>query len=570
MRVSTLAKLIGIIIFALLLSFCFKPGYALEESDSYDDLPLDEALLHNSDKEDVEDNDDFEADYLPEENERKNLDSDNDGTDPYILSYSSDETAPDNAPEPETPVKVESGKKVLIDEEPVLEDYVVQGSQLNCITASNDIEMPEEDIQLVESWSDYMPSGSAIAESYDGIVAFASWECGVFPYGTGLQIEEKSQGYANEIGKLALGNDIQIVDSIAVDISFISEESNTDCLQPYDDNIVHIELELQRPLKGDRFYLIHQKNDGSIEFMNSAVVSIERFRDGRMQASGVSFDSNSFSVYTLLGAAESGRFARRTYEFIVNETLFSTQTITKEDTLLDPGIPSLTEDQDFIGWYRADDPNQTLVTIEDLRYEFALSVVHEGETIRLIARILTTCTVTYQDESDTVMKTVKVYDGDDFLVSEKYEPDDTSKVFKGWLWEDALYPLGETIQTVSSNIVLTPKLVNTFLISFDKNCDDSVPNIPPVVAEEGTAISSCLPDAGQMIRPGYNFDGWHRGKNEDGNIVLEDDEISGGVVSEAETYYAKWTPVNDSVFTVKIWKQSIEDDYRIGLTEDSP
>ena len=102
MRVSTLAKLIGIIIFALLLSFCFKPGYALEESDSYDDLPLDEALLHNSDKEDVEDNDDFEADYLPEENERKNLDSDNDGTDPYILSYSSDETTPDNAPEPET------------------------------------------------------------------------------------------------------------------------------------------------------------------------------------------------------------------------------------------------------------------------------------------------------------------------------------------------------------------------------------------------------------------------------------------------------------------------------------
>ena len=100
MRVSTLAKLIGIIIFALLLSFCFKPGYALEESDSYDDLPLDEALLHNSDKEDVEDNDDFEADYLPEENERKNLDSDNDGTDPYILSYSSDETAPDNAAPP--------------------------------------------------------------------------------------------------------------------------------------------------------------------------------------------------------------------------------------------------------------------------------------------------------------------------------------------------------------------------------------------------------------------------------------------------------------------------------------
>ena len=345
MRISTLAKIIGIIIFALVLSFCLMPGYALEKSDSYDDLPLEESNLITSRKEDGEDNESFESEYLPEEDESKKLSSDDAGTDSVILSFSYDEKAPDNAPEPETSVTAESGKIELIDEEPVLEDYVLQGSKLNGVPASNDGVMPEEDIELVESLSEYMPSGSAIAESYDGIVAFASWECGVFPYGTGLQIEEKSQGYANEIGKLALGNDIQIVDSVAVDISFINEEEGLYKLQPNDGNIVHIELDLPRPLKGDKFYLIHQKNDGSIEFMNSAVVSIERFRDGRMQTSGVSFDSNCFSVYTLLGTAESGRFARRTYEFIVNETLFSTQTITKEDTLLDPGIPSLTEDQ---------------------------------------------------------------------------------------------------------------------------------------------------------------------------------------------------------------------------------
>ena len=67
MRISTLAKIIGIIIFALLLSFCLMPGYALEKSDSYDDLPLEESNLITSKKEDGEDNESFESEYLPEE-----------------------------------------------------------------------------------------------------------------------------------------------------------------------------------------------------------------------------------------------------------------------------------------------------------------------------------------------------------------------------------------------------------------------------------------------------------------------------------------------------------------------
>ena len=150
MRISTLAKIIGIIIFALVLSFCLVPGYALEKSDSYDDLPLEESNLITSKKEDGEDNESFESEYLPEEDESKKLSSDDAGTDSVILSFSYDEKAPDNAPEPETSVTVESGKIELIDEEPVLEDYVLQGSKLNGVPASNDGVMPEEDIELVE------------------------------------------------------------------------------------------------------------------------------------------------------------------------------------------------------------------------------------------------------------------------------------------------------------------------------------------------------------------------------------------------------------------------------------
>ncbi|MBP5385520.1 MAG: hypothetical protein J6Y57_11205 [Lachnospiraceae bacterium] len=262
MRVSDLVKIIGIIILTMLLSFCFMPGYALEESNSFDDLPIDEAILNASEKEAEDDNDGFEAEYLPEENESNNLNSEDGGTDTYSLSFSYDETVPVNAPDLDSSVEVKAGEKVHVDEESVLEDYASQGWQLNGVPVSNDVEMPEEGIELIGTWSDYMPPGSALVESYNGIVASASWERGVFYDGTELLIEEKSQAYANEIGRLALGDDIQIIDSVAVDISFINREKDLYNLQPYDNSIVHIELALPNALQGDKFSLIHQKSGG--------------------------------------------------------------------------------------------------------------------------------------------------------------------------------------------------------------------------------------------------------------------------------------------------------------------
>ncbi|MBP5385521.1 MAG: hypothetical protein J6Y57_11210 [Lachnospiraceae bacterium] len=107
--------------------------------------------------------------------------------------------------------------------------------------------------------------------------------------------------------------------------------------------------------------------------------------------------------------------------------------MTNEDILLNPGIPPLSEGQEFAGWYKTDDIEQTLITIEELNKELSTSGIYEGETVSLTARILTTCTVTYLDESEIVLKTVKTYEGKDFAVSENYEPNDPSKVFKGWL-----------------------------------------------------------------------------------------------------------------------------------------
>ena len=136
---------------------------------------------------------------------------------------------------------------------------------------------------------------------------------------------------------------------------------------------------------------------------------------------------------------------------------------------------------------------------------------------------------------------MKVYDGDDFSVSENYEPKNKDRIFKGWWNGEALYSVGERIDSVSCDLVLKPDLKRTFLLTFHINCEDgSISAIPPVTVEEGANLSTCMPDAGSIIRPGYVFAGWFRGVEENGSIVLEGDEIVDGQVTGQETFYAKW------------------------------
>ena len=463
-----------------------------------------------------------------------------------------------------------SEEKVSLNTDSSEKQDFVEALDLSGEINSENYVMPGNDIEKGESWPDYMPSGFDTDIANDGTVANAAWDVCIFPEGTSLQIDAVDNEYASEIGRLALGNDTKILNAVAYDISFIKDSDGRN-IQPYENGTVYVELELPFALPGDHFYLVHIMGDGQFEFIPGADVSVQLMDDGSLQATGVSFEGAAFSVYTLLSTDETGRYARRTYEFYANNTLFASQTVTKEDYLADPGIPTLSDNAEFLGWYRIEDESRKSITLDELRSELSEANIYEGETICIYAIISHTHTISYLDEDNNVIKSVKVYDGDGFSVSENYEPKNKDRVFKGWRNGEELYSVGERIDSVSCNLVLEPKLNRTFNLTFHMNCgDDIVSVIPPVVVEEGKDLSLYLPNAERITRPGYVFIGWFHGKDENGSITLEGDEITDGLLTGDETLYAKWEYAKQTSFSVQIWKQSLEDDYRIGLTAVSP
>ena len=368
--------------------------------------------------------------------------------------------------------------------------------------------MPEDDVELIGSWSEYMPAGHDTDTASDGTVGLAVWDECVFEEGVSVQIETTDE-CSSVLRHLDLGDNLQIHDSLAFDITFLGDDES-EHLQPYENRLVHIELEFPSMILGDRFYLVHQKENGQFEFIPDAEVSVRLLDDGKMQATGVSFDGTSFSVYALISANESGRFARRTYEFFADGILFAAQTVTKEDYLADPGIPELPENEEFLGWYRTGDENRKPVTIAELRNELFDADIYEGETVSLTAIVRQTHTVSFVDEENSLIMAVKVCDGEDFAVSESYEPKHADFVFLGWNLDEEYYAIGEIIHNVSCDLVLKPSLKRTFLLTFQLNSDDeTVPEIPPVAAEEGTDLSLYLPDSEWIVRPGYIFAGWY-------------------------------------------------------------
>ena len=251
----------------------------------------------------------------------------------YSVLFAYDDSAPVNAPEVMPESEFLPGDRVSL-EEPALDGYVFEGWQQDGIPVHESFVMPEDDVELVGTWSDYMPADEIIGRVYDGIVASASWDDCVFPEGTELQITPESRETATGIAELAFAGELEVADAVAMDISFSS--STGEELQPYDGGEVHVELTLPEAIVGESFYLIHVMDDGRFEFLPDVIITAEQMENGLLQAKQISFDTCSFSVYVVASTGDLDRYNRRTYEYYADGQLVFRQTVTVEDPLLDP------------------------------------------------------------------------------------------------------------------------------------------------------------------------------------------------------------------------------------------
>ena len=137
--------------------------------------------------------------------------------------------------------------------------------------------------------------------SESGIEVIASADKTAFPEGTEMSVTDISAETAIEAAEMF---DIDMLDAVAVDISFSDSEGNE--IEPSEDSSVQVQIILpdETKLQGDEYSLFHIADNCDVKKLEEAEVS----------ESGAEFTAESFSIYVLT----SGGYVDKDQAFIVN------------------------------------------------------------------------------------------------------------------------------------------------------------------------------------------------------------------------------------------------------------
>ena len=391
-------------------------------------------------------------------------------------------------------------------------------------------------------------SGSA-----GGMNVSVSADDGVFPEGTTMTVTAIGDDEAMAAATDALGDNVK--SAKGVDITFRNAEGEE--VEPANAKYVHVSISIADSLEGESFSVVHKDDNDNVSVVGSA------------SESGAEFDANSFSVYIVAGEGQEDpeAVATRTYNFYASKsdsTPLNTQTVKEGETIYTPGIPSLTQDQEFFGWYREVGTNKIAIDFSQPATD-----VQPQEVFNCYADIETTYYVTMvgPDEEIVQVKKKTVKDGGDTnvtLTDVYVTPDSAEKVFKGWTTVKNK-PTPDTRPIVTYVDAAVDKTVYAVIVSghwirFDENDGGSgggASYTGPVAVMEGEYPIDSKP--ANPSRPGYEFGGWYKQANGQDGGVVESSVFSWNEYLNADvTLYAKWTAATTTNYTVVIWQQQIE------------
>ncbi len=279
-----------------------------------------------------------------------------------------------------------------------------------------------------------------------------------------------------------------------------------------------------------------------------------------------SFSANSFSIYAVVETGTEDANARLIYRFYHGSEQFGEDQLVKTtDTLYDPGVPELGEDQLFKGWCLDAELAGESMTIQDLNDDLASRTnVKEGDVVAVYAKIFDAYFVEYRykgGSADIVLKTdaVTVKEGEEASaeINMAYTPASDEQHFAGWSEnpedaEAAVYANNTTISLTKRTTVLYPVLQEGHWLSFEEN--DGGPGtgratyIPPVFIPAGETVESAKPE--DPTRPGYTFSGWFADPDCTEEFVWTE------TLARDTTAYAKWTAAEKTKYTVSVWIQN--------------
>ena len=409
-----------------------------------------------------------------------------------------------------------------------------------------------------------MPAQS-FSGSAGGMNVSVSADEGIFPEGTTMNVSAISDDEALDAAKDAIGEAAQTAKG--VDITFRNADGEE--IEPADARYVHVSISLASELEGENFSVIHKDDSGNTDVIASA------------SASGAEFEANQFSIYIVVGTDTeiidpATEIVTNTYVFMNGDTEFSRQTVKEGEELINPGVPTLGDNQEFKGWFYKDD-NKAV--------EFVPKTgITEEKTIECYAKIETTFYLTFigVDKEVTQVKQ-KVVEGDGPANIETGDvhvtPKDADDAHRGWTIEEGdttLYPVVNARQYSK----VYPVIMKAHWITFVENDGDDHGGAsftgPVSVFEDQKPIDVKPADP---TRRGYVFGGWYENKGEGDGQVVGDEFAWNSTLTKDVTLYAKWTPAEDTQYTVIIWQQKISDskditdnkqktyDYKTSFTE---
>lgn len=328
----------------------------------------------------------------------------------------------------------------------------------------------------------------------------------------------------------AVGKDKEVVDAIAVDITFQNKDGKE--IEPAGN--ISVSMFTSRAVSGESHQVLHIDDNGNASQVTNA------------SADGASFAADSFSIYVITGSGDSQQPAVATYVFYGedNKTVISTQKVKSEETLYSPDTPEKAG-YVFQGWSTEKDEDTAAV---EPFVSMTIDTVSKTETISYYPVFAQKLYVFFMDDQDRVWATKEGMTGDAFQTSDVKLALDSTQSVTGWYYDEERTKAVEsgTVTLADRNITLWPKVETGHYLYFSTGSGASYVDPEFVAADEVTT------EPAQPIRPGYTFLRWSLSEN--GDAYTFGNKISGDTM-----LYAVWQANNDTGYTVIYWKQSVND-----------
>ena len=397
-------------------------------------------------------------------------------------------------------------------------------------------DMPEKTVYIANfKKTDTMPAQD-FEGSVSGVQVSVHADEGRFPEGTTMHLAPVSKASIlnNDSVQDAVGEDKEVVDAIAVDITF--QDKGGKEIEPA--GTISVNMSTSRDVGGESHQVLHIDDSGNASQVTDA------------SADGASFEASEFSIYVITGTGTLAQQpAVETWNFYGadNSTILSTQSVKDGESIVSPETPEK-DGYLFQGWaYTVG--NAAAGTVNVSAFTTRTADVSSTRTVNLYPVFSQKLYVFFMDNYKRVWETKEGKKGDKISTSDVTLPLGSEESVTGWYTDSSL--TGEAVAEVTlenSDVTLYPKVESGHYLFFSSG-DGASYVAPQFVSANATTAEPANP-----TRSGYEFAGWSSSPDS-----TKADYTFGGKLSENTTVYAVWKARIDTKYTVIYWKQSVND-----------